>query len=249
MIQTIIIEDEKHVIASIKDQITACCANEIKVIAETGFVKESISLIKSLKPQLLLLDIELKDGSGFDLLKSFPDPLFKVVFISSLHDRVLEALKSQALDFVAKPIEQADFAIAMKKAKKEIEREEHFGEMQALIETLQGENRRLRIPYSGGAHFVPIANIIYLEADAAWTYFYLVKSKNKICSGFNIKTYEKFLTENQEFFRIHNTYIISRKYLKEFRENGEVGIVVMDNGVELPVARQRKKDFKRWLEL
>lgn len=248
MIKILIIEDEFNVVKIHQAYLAKHYTNIIEVVGTAEDVKEAAQKINALQPQLLLLDINLRTGSGFDLLKLFPNPFFKVIFISGLHDKALEAIKSQALDFVTKPVKEEDFIHAIEKAREELKKEAHLRELEALIHNFTYENKKLRIPYQGGAHFVAIDNIIYLEADAAWTYFYLTNSKTKICSGFNIKNYQNFLVETGKFFRIHNSYIINKLHLKEFKNDKDNATIIMENGTELPVSRQRKRDFLTWLE-
>lgn len=241
MIRTIIIDDEPKAIDVLQKLVSKYCP-EVEIMDIASSVEEAQQKINLLHPQLLLLDIDLGAKSGFDLLRSFPEGNFKVIFVSGFPNEAINAIKANALDFVTKPVSQDDLILAIEKAKKKIEDELSSNEWKHLMD----KERKLRIPQIDGVLFENIYNIMYLEADGYCTNFYRNDGK-KIVSSFNIKTYEAFLTENYSFFRIHNSYLVNKKYIIKIQSQGDIGIVVMQDEAELPISRNRKRDFLAWM--
>ncbi len=100
----LIIDDEENVRNAIRQLVTNYCSNAI-VVGEADSVKTGVSAIQQLHPDIVLLDVDIKDGSGFDLLGQFPEPAFGVIFITGYEEYAVKAFRFSALDFLLKPID------------------------------------------------------------------------------------------------------------------------------------------------
>jgi two-component system LytT family response regulator len=87
---------------------------------EAESLREGITLIGAVRPDVVFLDVKMPDGSGFDLLKMFPGFQFEVVFITGFDNYMVQALEQKALDYVLKPIDIDKFKITLDKVQERI---------------------------------------------------------------------------------------------------------------------------------
>jgi two-component system LytT family response regulator len=140
MLRTVIIDDEELVRETIRMMLTMHCP-QVKLAGEAGGVESGQKLIRDLHPHLVLLDIRMDDGTGFDLLHRFEQIDFKVIFITAYEKYAVEAFRFAAVDFLLKPVNPEDIAIAVKRAETLVQ--EHFNsQLQALEENLRTEFRQ-----------------------------------------------------------------------------------------------------------
>ena len=114
MITAIIIEDELNARASLRKMIHLI-EPEIEILAETGFVKEAIDIIQKQKPQLIFIDIELEDGTAFDILNQLQETNFKIIFTTAYSEFAIRAFKHSAIDYLIKPVNPNQILLSLKK--------------------------------------------------------------------------------------------------------------------------------------
>ena len=103
MLRTIIIDDEAHIRDTLARLLESNCP-QVSVVGEAYGVSDGIKAIKEFHPDLVLLDINMKDGSGFDLINAFPEIDFKVIFISAFDKNTIQAFKLSSLEYLMKPV-------------------------------------------------------------------------------------------------------------------------------------------------
>lgn len=239
MIKAVIAADGGQMLDSIAQMVETCCPN-VMVSAKVDGVKAGVSAINEHEPDLVLLDTKLKDGSGFDLVRHFDKPDFKIIFLSSSIDYAVKAIKFNAVDYVLKPVEEEELALAVNKAADLIRIEESL-KQKALGESIRGLNnaQRLVLKTSDQVFVVNIDDIIRIEADNNYSVFYMNDGRKIIVSK-SIKEYEESLIE-QGFHRIHKSHIFNINKMSHF-DKVDGGFVVMEDGSRVPVA-SRKKDL------
>jgi two-component system, LytTR family, response regulator len=114
MIHTLIIDDEPHIRDTLRKLLARHCP-QVSVIGEAANVAEGIRAIQKLHPDLVLLDINMKDGTGFDLLNAFPKIKFKVIFISAFDKNTIRAFKLSSLEYLMKPVNPVELTDAINK--------------------------------------------------------------------------------------------------------------------------------------
>jgi two-component system LytT family response regulator len=112
MIRTLIIDDEAHNLDTLRKLLDMNCP-EVSVVGESSGVKTGINLIRELHPDLVLLDIHMKDGTGFDLLNAFPTINFKVIFISAFDKTTIQAFRLSGVNYLLKPVNPVDLKTAV----------------------------------------------------------------------------------------------------------------------------------------
>lgn len=233
MIRTIIIEDEFFGQELLKRYITENFPG-LEVVAVAESVLDAVKSIHEQKPQLVLLDIQIKGGTGFDVLASLKQRDFEVIFITAFSQHAIQAIKQDACDYILKPIKADEFKAGIQKALNKI------SDKQNNVEP----DKRISINTSIGIDYVPVEEIQFFEADGAYTT--VVCDNRKILSSKNIGEFEKMLDKNR-FFRTHHSFIINVQKVKRF-EKGRSGKLIMENSSEIPVSQRKIKDFSFFLE-
>ena len=217
---------------------------DIHIVAEGASVKEGLELLKEIKPDLVFLDIEMPDGTGFDLLRSIEDKNFELVFITAFHAYAIEAFKFSAIDYLLKPLSATDLRESILKVKERIHGKIFAQQWMNLSYNLDHKNsydRKLAIVTLNGFVFVDVKDIVRCESKSNYTQFYFNSGKNMVSSR-NLGFYEELLPP-EKFCRIHHSHLINIDFLHQYIKGGSGGMVVMKDGVQLDVSQRKKEDF------
>jgi two-component system, LytTR family, response regulator len=238
MVKAIIIDDEEDARSTLRAFVKQYCP-QVEVIAEADGVQEGYRAVMANEPDLVFLDIQMDDGTGFHLLEKIRAPRFNVIFTTAYDEYAIKAFKYSAIDYLLKPIDPDELIEAVSKLKKDNEGNEP--RIQNLIKNRdEKEMDRLTLSSQEGLTFVKLDNIMRLESDSNYTHFFLT-TKEKITVPKSLKEYELILPESK-FFRTHQSHIVNLNYVKKYmREDG--GYVLMEDGSEVLVARRRKEEF------
>lgn len=239
MTKAIFIGDDSRTLELLKKTVGTFIPN-VSVVGEALDIKSGIGAVNEHEPDLLLMDIRLKDGSGFELIDHFGKPEFKIIFISSYSDYAVKAIKYNAVDYLLKPIKEEELAQAIRKADDLIRYEEKL-QARALGKSISDLNKphRLVLKSLDQVHVIDTMEIVRIEADGNYSTFFLTDGR-KIVVSKSTKEYEETLIE-QGFHRIHKSHLVNINKMSYF-DKTEGGTLVMSNGDEVPVA-SRKRDM------
>jgi two-component system, LytTR family, response regulator len=241
LLRTLIIDDEAPVRETLSRLLTMYCP-QVKLIGEAGSVANGLKLIAELHPHLVLLDISMDDGSGFDLLSRVEPINFKVIFITAYEKYAVQAFKFSAVDFLLKPINPEELADAVKRA--EILVQEHFNtQLQALEENLRTDIRqrkKLVLKTLENIYLVDMQDITFCESDGCYTIFH-TNSGEQIMVSHTLHDYDQMLSEYR-FYRVHKSYLINLLYVKRF-EKQEGGYVILNDNSRIPVASRKREEL------
>lgn len=246
--RTVIIDDEDRARKSIADLIKIS-NNSVQLVGEASDVQSGIHIIKTLKPDLVLLDINMPDGTGFDLLKTIENINFKIIFITAYEEFAIRAFEFSAIDYLLKPVDPSKLMEALEKARLIIEQESINLKLNALFANLESsttDSKKLILKTAENIYIVSTSDIIRCESDCGYTNFYLVDGK-KILVSKNMKDYEDMLN-GMGFYRIHQSHLINIKYIDHYNKT-EGGAVIMKDNSYLPLARRKKDSFLKLLEM
>jgi two-component system, LytTR family, response regulator len=244
MIRAIIVDDEPPAIRSLEVQLKK--AGKILVVAACENIVAGREAIETQKPDLLFLDVELSDNTGFELLESVSGRPIDVIFTTAYEQYALQAIKASALDYLMKPIKFEELTIAINKHLDRRGNNPVMKQVEVLLEHYQRSTavKNLALPTQDGIEFVSIEDIVRLESESNYTLFYL-NTGRKIVISKTLKDYESILSSSG-FFRVHNSHIVNLRYLdKYFRGDG--GYVRMKDGSTADVSRLRKEEFLKAL--
>jgi len=239
MLRTIIIDDEHRVRKSLEKLVTRNCPN-VRLIAEADGVQSGVKAIKRYHPDLVLLDIKMDDGTGFDMLKQLEPVDFKVIFITAYDQFAIKAFRFSALDYLLKPVDPDDLAKAVGKAEKLVMHDlnQQLGTLEDNLQSQDKSKKKIILKTFDNIHLVKLTDIVYCESQDNYTNFHLMNEKKILVSN-TLKEYDEMLSE-YGFFRAHKSYLINLIHIDRF-EKAEGGSIVLINEIKLPVA-SRKKD-------
>jgi len=195
------------------------------------------------QPDLVFLDIQMPKMNGFDMLKKLGSISFEVIFTTAFDRYAIDAIRSSALDYLLKPVDDEDLAAAIDKCRERIAEKRSKLQLENLLNNLSTRNpldKTLALAASDGISFIKMSDILRVEANGRYAKFYLV-SKETILVSKPLGDYEDILSANQ-FFRIHDSSIINLNHVKKYTR-GDGGTVLLSDNTELDVARRRKDEF------
>jgi two-component system LytT family response regulator len=210
---------------------------DISIEAEAGSVSEAFDVISKKVPELLLLDINLPDGSGFDLLKRFDKINFKVIFITAFEEYAVRAFRYSALDYIMKPVQASELIAAVERAGESIEKDQMSMKLNALLSNID-KLKKIVLKTAESIHIIQVEDIVRCEADVNYTHFYLSNGKHLIVSR-PLKEYDELL-EPAGFFRTHQSHLINLEHILRY-DRSEGGTLVMDDESAVPVSSRKKE--------
>ena len=246
MIRSIIIDDEADGRDGLKLALSKFCP-QIEIMALCSSPDEGISCIKSHKPDLVFLDVQMPHKSGFNMLEEIGDFDFEVIFVTAYDSYAIKAIKFSALDYLLKPVDIDELQRAVQKAEERIEQKNSRHNYDSLLKNIKNYSKKidkLAIPTFEGILFESIKNIIYCEADRNYTNLMMLDNR-KIVVSKNLKDFEIMLSDSG-FFRIHHAYLINMKHVKKYIK-GEGGYVILENNHHIDVSRRKKEAFLQLL--
>jgi len=238
MIKAIIIDDDSLVREVISRTIESYCPN-VSIVASAENVKSGVAAINEHEPDLVLLDIKMPDGSGFDLIKHFDKPDFKVIFISGYMEYAIKGYKVGAIDYILKPIDEEELSLAINRADDVIRFEDKM-KFKAMEENIKALNKsdKVILKTSESVHLVDTTDIIRIEADGNYSTFFIEDGRKVIVSKV-IKEWEEKLLD-KGFHRIHKSHVINIQKLSYF-DKTDSGDVIMSDGTVVPVASRKRE--------
>ena len=250
MISAILIDDDINLRNGMKGLLKRY-APEINIIGEADSVISGVEAMVSLNPQVVFLDIQLNDGTGFDILEKITSlkgtTKAHIVFITAHEQYAIKAFRFSALDFLLKPVDPDELQKVILKIKIEIEKNDSSSHIDLLLENIRKKVdnfKRIALSTSEGIHLFDVSDIIRCESEDNYTKFFIKNSKPILISK-TLKEYEELLSEHG-FERIHQSHLINLNYLKSYiKKDG--GYVVMADDSHLPISQRKKERLQEIL--
>ena len=212
MIRTVIIEDELPILENMQAILQKYCQN-VEIVATASTIEDARVAIEEKGPELVLSDINLPDGTAFEMLGKLQEINFKIIFITAFEEYAIKAIKYSALDYLVKPIDPKELISAVDKADKSIEVEDSRIKLSALMLNIKDYADKLKkivLKTSKSIFLVDVQDIIYCNSDGPYTEFFLDDGR-KIMVSKGIKEYEDLL-KDAGFLRVHQSYIVNLNY-------------------------------------
>lgn len=247
MLRAIVIDDieaiRKNNIAVIK---SACPG--ITVIGQADSVETGLKIISQLSPDIVFLDVEMPDGTGFDLLQKLRPFDFKVIFITGYEDFAIRAFRFSAIDYLLKPLNPVELTEAVKKAENALSKDLFDTKLSNLFSNLERPKnlQKLVLKTADRIYSVNIQDIVNCESDKNYTTFNFINAPKLVVST-NLKEYETLLAP-YGFFRTHKSHLINMAYFDHFIKTDGGNKVVMNNKLTLPLSVRKKDEFMVLLE-
>ena len=251
MITALLIDDDDNLRNGMKT-LLARYAPDTKIIGEADSVESGVEAMEMLTPQIVFLDIQLGDGTGFDILEQVAQKTGKssshIVFITAHEEYAIKAFRFSALDFLLKPVDPEELQKVIIKIKNVLDKNVDYAHIDLLLENIRKKVdnfKRIALSTADGIHVFDISDIIRCESEDNYTKFY-IKNNKPILISKTLKEYEDLLTEHG-FERIHQSHLINLSYLKSYiKKDG--GYVVMSDNTNIPISQRKKERLQELLK-
>lgn len=241
MIKAVIIDDEVLFRTDIRDKINAHFNNEIEIVGEATTIKDSIDLIESIKPSLLFLDIELKDGISFEIFDFITYKKFQIIFITGFNEHAIKAIKLGALDYILKPIDLLEFRAAVNKAINQFNDDDLKSQLKVANNYFKGiGSKRVVLKTQETNYILKEEDIFYCKSDGNYTTFYTNLYENILITK-SMKKVEEILS-NDVFIKTHQSYLVNKNYVTKLSKEG---YLILNTKTRIPVSVRRKEYVKK----
>lgn len=242
--KAVIIEDEKKSRLALLSMLGRYCTN-VMVQAEASGVKTGIEAIRKHNPDVIFLDIQMPDGSGFRLLEEFGEVDFEIIFTTAFDQYAIKAIKYSALDYLLKPIVPQELIDAVEKVEaKKIAKNANLNKnIDVLLDNLKAstkESPKIILSTAEKIHVIKIDDIIRCESDNYYTNFFF-SDGNKLLISKTLKENEGVLKDHN-FIRPHKSHLVNAKYIKGYMKH-DGGYIVMSDESKIPVSRRKKESI------
>ncbi len=240
MLTAVIVEDEKRSRESLSGLLKLYCKN-VTIVAEADGVRTGMEAIAKNKPDIVFLDIQMPDGSGFKLLESIEDVNFSLIFTTAYDQFAIKAIKFSAIDYLLKPIFPDDLVEAVNKAEKNVLSKLTQQNVEVLLENFRKpeiEPPKIVLSTAEKIHVVNVKDIIRCESDNYYTRYFFIDGKKLLISK-TLKENEELLSD-YNFIRPHKSHLINVLYIKSYNKH-DGGFINMTDGSVVPVSRRKKE--------
>lgn len=242
ILNAILVEDEVNSREILRNYLGKYCP-AVCLVGEAGSIKEANAMIRSKKPDLVFLDVEMPFGNAFDLLDQMPERTFETVFVTAYNQYAMDALNNHAAYYLMKPINIDELikavAYVIQIREKEMELQDRI-----LKPKLNKVDGKITLPQQDGFQVLNVADILYCKADDNYTEIFL--ENQKILVSKTLKYFEEALSD-YTFARIHKSYLVNVNEVQQYKR-GKGGSVVLSNGQEIMVSASKKKDLLSYFE-
>jgi len=240
----LIIDDDPFILELLQDKLDQHFP-EMKVLTTASSGREGIEKIAIHTPELVFLDVEMSDMTGFEMLAQLPDIYFQVIFITSYCHYAIRAIRFNALDYLLKPIDLGELNKAIKRFKDQTRRKPQKENMALAMQNSGARNvsdHMLILKTQDGDLKLILKDIVHIEGDRNYSYIHLSNATKKLVT----KTLSdlEILLDSKGFFRCHRSHILNSGHI--IKTNGFSA--ELSTGVQLPVSRRKKKEFTQWFE-
>jgi two-component system LytT family response regulator len=247
MIQAIIVDDELSNIENLQALLTKHCP-QVNVIGTAVNNAAAVEFINRHQPDLVFLDIQLRDDSGLNLLKLVNNKLFEVIFVTAYDQYGIQAVKFAALDYLLKPVDIDELIAAVTKVENKLKEKQHNQQLDFLVNQLKRDDQqptKIALQQQKETRYITLTDIIRCEADNTYTFFYL-NTGERILVSKGLKEYADMLPTNS-FLRIHQSHLVNINFVKSWlKEDG--GVLLLTNGDKVPVSRPNREKVRSVLE-
>ncbi|MGF1923255.1 MAG: LytR/AlgR family response regulator transcription factor [Bacteroidia bacterium] len=245
--RAILVDDEISNLENLRGLLERHCP-QVSIQATAQNVSDAVVAIGKYLPDLVFLDIQMGDETGFDVLKLLPSRNFEVIFVTAYDQYGIQAVKFAALDYLLKPIDIEELTNAVNKAGHKVAKQLQTSQLDFLLQQLkkpEASASTIALQMQSEIRYVNLSEIIRCEADNTYTHFFL-SSNEKILVSKSLKEYADLLRPNG-FLRTHQSHLVNPKYVKSWlKEDG--GILLLLSGEKIPVSKPNKETVKQALQ-
>lgn len=241
MLKVFIAEDETASLNSIINIIEDYCPDTIlSGYAQT--VEASVSFLSENQVDLVLLDINFPDGTGFDILNKLKTYDFNIIFITAYDKFALQAIKFSAADYLLKPLNPKELIVSVQKLQTKNEKNiQNLLMIETLLSNINSSQRKFEkiiLKTSERIQVVEIKDIIRCESDSSYTSFFLSENR-KIVVSKSLKEYDEMLSD-AGFIRTHKSHLVNINFIESYEKSGG-GYIILKDKTNVPVSVRKRE--------
>ena len=242
-IRCLIIDDDPFIRELLQDKLDHYFPDiELRTTASSG--NEGIQKIEKYNPELVFLDVEMADMTGFEMLSQLSGINFQTIFITSYSHYAIKAIRFNALDYLLKPIDLGELKKAIKRFKKHNKKAPQKENLSLALKNIANKNvanHMLNLKTQDGDLRLVLNDIIHIEGDRNYSYIYLKNGTKKLVTKTLVELEE--LLDSKGFYRCHKSHILNAKHITSYT-NGN--LVQLSEATSIPISRRKKKSFLKW---
>lgn len=243
---TILVDDEEGARNVLSNLLAAFCP-QIQIIDKCEDVEQAVISIKRNKPDLVFLDIEMPNYSGYEITSFFDNIDFEIIFVTAYDHYAIKAFEISALDYILKPIDIERLKESIIKFENRANNKNASVNYQVLKESLEDNViKKIVIPFQGDQKILLLENIIAIEASESYSVIHTIESKTIMVSK-NLKHFENLFEENNNFLRTHKSWIINSDFIKEYSKSDLT--ILLSNGITAKLSKYKKQIFETSLTI
>ena len=238
MLRGLLIEDEQHVREELQQLISKNFANEVSIVGEATSVKEGVKAILTHQPDLVFLDVDLGDGSSFEILSMLPEINFEIIFVTGYDSHAIKAIKLGALDYLLKPIDEDELTEAISKA---IQQKSKAKSNEVLVDVASNfyknkVHNKIVVKTLEAQHILNFEDIVFCKSEGNYTTFHL--ENEQVLVSKSMKKLQPLL-DDTIFLKCHQSYLVNTSFVTKYLNDG---FLVTKYGDQIPVATRRKDE-------
>ena len=245
-IKCLVIDDDLFIHDLMEDKLNRHFPDmELLAMASSG--TEGLEIIKAHQPDLVFLDVEMTDMTGFEMLTKLEEIRFQTIFVTTYSHYAIEAIRFNALDYLVKPIKLNELKQAIKRYKNNIEKFKLIDRVQQALINLNTKDvadQTLVLKAHGKELRMTLKDITYVEAARNYSYIHLSRNKKNLCTK-TLSDLEEML-KGKGFFRCHKSFMVNKVHITSYKKSN---LIVLSDGMEVPISRRKKEAFKAWYEV
>ncbi|WAC41687.1 LytR/AlgR family response regulator transcription factor [Pedobacter sp. SL55] len=245
--RAILIDDEISNLENLRTLLEKHCP-QVNIVVTAQTVANAVNAIEKHLPDLVFLDIQMGEQTGFDVLSSLPNRNFEVIFVTAYDHYGIQAVKFAALDYLLKPVDIDELQTAVNKVVKKLVERTQSSQLDFLLQQLKIPNAtisKIALPMQSEIRYIALSEIIRCEADNTYTFFFLANNEKLLVSK-SLKEYADLLKPSG-FIRTHQSHLVNPRFVKSWlKEDG--GILLLTSGEKIPVSKPNKEAVKLALQ-
>jgi two-component system, LytTR family, response regulator len=246
--KALIIDNEPNLRIGLKALLQAYCP-QITEIGEAHGVQSGLQALTCFKPDIVLLDVEMEDGTGFDMMRQVANPSFGLIFVTAHNKYAIEAFKCSAIDYLLKPVDPEALQNSIEKAIGQLRNRDMQQQIHFLLQQISGKqevHKRIVLKDIDNVYFIRVDDILYCEAAGTYTRFFVTGYALPILVSKNLKEYEGLL-EPLGFLRTHHAYLVNPEKITLF-DKTDGGSLLLEGGSAIPLSQRKKETVLAVLE-
>lgn len=239
-IKAILVDDEEGARDVLENLLLRFCP-DVELVAKCSNVLQAVEVINTQQPDLVFLDIEMPNYSGFEIVNFFKEINFEIIFVTAYDQYAIKAFEVAAIDYLLKPvdIERLKHSVARVVLQRNIEQQSQ--RLSLLSNTLESKQlKNIIISDKGQQNIIPIESIIAIEAQESYCTIH-VNDKTFVASK-NLRHFETLLESLPQFFRVHKSWLVNKKYIKHYSKSDLS--IQLSNGLTTKLSKYKKAEFE-----